>query len=96
MHVYNHADLSVEEGVTPLLPRQVTLTHVARVEPRLNSPRQLTLMCTAERIALFAALATADTYGQESIALDHVSPTPMPPAKRVLPCSCHFSVPPDP
>ena len=68
MHVYTHADLSGEEGVTPLLPRQLTLSHVARVEPRLVSPRQLTLMCTAESIALSAALVTADAYGRESIA----------------------------
>ena len=66
--MYTHADLSVEVGVTPILPRQLTLTHVVRVEPRLVSLRQLTLMCTAESIALLAALATADTYGQESNA----------------------------
>ena len=66
--MYTHADLSGEEGVTPLLPRQLTLSHVARVEPRLVSPRQLMLTCTAESIALSAALATADAYGREIIA----------------------------
>ena len=68
MHVYTHADLSKEEGVTPLLPRQLTLSHVARVEPRIVSPCQLTLTCTAESIALSAALVTADAYDRESIA----------------------------
>ena len=67
--MYTHADLSGEEGVTPLLPRQLTLSHVARVEPRHVSLHQLTLTCTAESIALSAALATADSYGRESIAL---------------------------
>ena len=68
MHVYTHADLSGEEGVTSLLPRQLTLSHVARVGPRLVSPCQLTLTCTAESIAFSAALATANAYGRESIA----------------------------
>ena len=66
--MYTHADLSGEEGVTPPLPRQLTLSHVARVGPRLVSRRQLTLMCIAESIALSAALVTADGYGLESIA----------------------------
>ena len=73
MHVYTHADLSGEEGVTPLLPHQLTLSHVARVEPRLISPRQLALPCTAESIVLSAALVTADAYGRESIALSATS-----------------------
>ena len=67
-HVYTHVDSSGEEGVTPLLLLQLTLSHVARVGPRLVSLRQLTLTCTAGSIALSAALATADAYGRESIA----------------------------
>ena len=66
--MYTYAYLSVEEGVTPLLPRQLTLSHVARVEPRLVSLRQLMLTCMAESMALSAALVTADAYGRESIA----------------------------
>ena len=92
--MYTHADLSGEEGVTPLLPRQLTLSHVARVESRLVNPRQLTLTCTPESIALSAALVTADAYGRESIApLGLVSLRPAPTAEWVLPCSCHLRVP---
>ena len=62
MHMYTHADLSVKEGVTALLPCQLTLSHVARLEPRPIGPRQPKLTCMAESMALSAALATADAY----------------------------------
>ena len=68
MHVYTHANSSREEDVTPLLPRQLTLSHMARVGPRLISLRQLTLTCTAESVASLAALAMSDIYGRESLA----------------------------
>ena len=83
--------------MTPLLPRQLTLSHVARVEARLVSPRQLALTCTAERIALSAALVTADALRpREHSPLGHVGLKPVPKAKWVLPRSCHLRVPPVP